>query len=109
MCPVSGLNCGADALVLVDEDGAVLAHRHRRGRADLGADRVLAVIAGHRGVVREHIAGERVTVGLPTATGVFGDPAPGHPDRQIVFVLAGDLARLAPVAPALVEEKSQHR
>src|SRR5690606_24790644 len=60
----------AHALVLVDEDGAVLALGHGRGRAHLDAHRVLAVVARDGGVVGEDVGGEGVPVLLPGAAGV---------------------------------------
>lgn len=98
----------AHALVRVDGDDAVLADVHRGGRTDLGADRVVTVVAGHRCVVGERVGGQlAVGVAVPVAARVLDHAAPVHADRCVVLVLAGDLAGFAAVAQGLVEEETK--
>lgn len=97
----------ADALVLIERDDAILALLQRARRAGAHADGVLAVIAGDRRVVREHVLVHRAFALHPLATGVLRHSAEGDGRWQVVLVLAGDTATGAAGALVLIDVETE--
>jgi hypothetical protein len=81
---------------------------HGGGGADFNANGFGAVIATDRYVVAKNILSIR-TIGhdQPLAPGILDNPPPAHPGFQIVFVLAGHHAGLAPGANLGIQVKGR--
>ena len=88
-----------DAVVVLEVDDAVLGPIERRGRADLHARRVVALVASHH----RELAGD---VGERTGLDVF-HPGAVHPEGDVVLAFAGDGAGVTADATVAVEEETQ--
>ena len=66
-------------------------------RADLGAGRIFAVVAGNRQVIGEDILMPDAVILLPVAARVFINTPEADLRGQVFVILAGQLAGFAPV------------
>ncbi len=99
----AGVHAGlaADAVVVFEVDHAVVGTEQRRGRADLHARRVVAVVAAHD----VELAGD---VGEVAGLDVL-DPGAVDPDGHVVFALARHGAGVTADARVAVEEEAEAR
>ncbi|VAU68952.1 Uncharacterised protein [Klebsiella pneumoniae] len=96
----------ADADILVHHHKTVVTLVHCPARADLGAGRIFAVVAGNRQVIGEDILMPDAVILLPVAARVFINTTEANVRGQIFVILAGQLAGFAPGAAAGINKKS---
>ena len=87
----------ADADILVHHHKTVVALVHCPARADLGAGRIFAVVAGNRQVIGEDILMPDAVILLPVAARIFINTTEANVRGQVFVILAGQLAGFAPV------------
>ncbi len=94
----------ADADILVHHHKTVVALVHCPARADLGAGRIFAVVAGNRQVIGEDILMPDAVILLPVAARVFINTPEADLRGQVFVILAGQLAGFAPGAAAGIKK-----